>query len=60
MMGRTMRKDVMLDAAALIERRLVQTSSCVGIPDDRLNDYQRGIMVALRACQDLLREEARD
>lgn len=46
-------------AADLIERRLVKTTGFYGQPLSKpLNDYQRGILYALRECQALMREQA--
>lgn len=45
----------------LIEKRLIQTTSFAKAkkPLDALTDYERGIQVALREVQGLLRNEAK-
>ena len=49
------RTEALTAAADLIERRLVQTTAFGSTPT---TDYQRGILTALRAAQELLRQEA--
>ena len=49
------RAETLTAAADLIERRLVQTTAFGATPT---TDYQRGIHVALREAQALLRQEA--
>jgi len=48
----------LIEAADLIERRLVKTASGFTIPAKDLTDYQRGIVYAIRQVQALLRQEA--
>jgi len=52
------RRATLLDAAELIERRLIRTTGFANRTDVEISQYQLGIRVALRECQALLREEA--
>lgn len=53
------RDKLLLEVSDLIEQRLVKTAAYARLPLEQLTDFQRGLSVAIREVQQLLREEAR-